>query len=303
MREQLPLEYEWEGSSKLVRSPDAKAAEFVIAASQVQQTDEGPVDVLKTERDQLDELEQEIQEKYWFMRPEYKTRQPKEQWTLTVGFDTVTVFNYSEKAELTNEQVATIAHTIGRFAATFPNLHPEISAITIADAPYDDPLEDDMGEASPRASMFMLNSYALENGIYRPELPVPRLEAVILHELAHFELDAHLEPYWEDAGFSWEKVVFSEKLDQKAHQPEACVTEYGVRGGVYEDIAESAVAYMLSGSKLNETKREILGRFDNWRRIPDIKYVKEEKIVLPKLPKELPFYVDDEATDDPADDE
>lgn len=286
-------------SVNLVRTLNQASADFVIAASQIEYIEDDELEVLKTEDETMSELWQSIQDKYWFMRPEYRNVEPTEQWMISVGRDEIPVFNYSETMVLSQEDMNRVGVTIARFGSKFPSLTPELKAITVRDMPYKDPLEDDMAVTFPDAGMFEMSTYALQSGEYRPDMPIPRLEAVVLHELAHFIMDQALEKAWTDAGFTWDHVIgYSNKLQYKANQPEACVSNYAVRGGVYEDIAESVTAYILGTPTMVMEKRELLAQSESWLRIPESSARKLDFIVPPRLPRQLYYFLDYEEADD-----
>jgi hypothetical protein len=211
----------------------------------------------------------------------YNDRKPVDAWELIVGGEAIPLYNYAEGVTLREDHVQKITVHLAQFAMCFTEYYPTPAAITVTDHLSENLTPDGVfkrhAEAQPLAEMFALTPRSLEDGIYRPDFPVERLGAVVLHELGHFGLDTAFQKGW----------------------PEDRVTSYAERFGEVEDIPESAVAYMLYPNKLTAEKKEILSQHDHWRRRPEMMYHHVPDMPAPEAPDVIRYYVDEDAVEDP----
>jgi hypothetical protein len=294
--------------TNLRQTRELRLADFVIASS-VWETIESDdqqlytdIEINKTETEQLAELYELIQAKYWFMQPEYLNMFPHQQWDIEVGNHVTPIYNYSSRVHIDPLNARRIAHSVARFSASFPDMHEPLNAITVVDHlpetvfgnSTDFPMH---AETQVYAGMIALSPLAFKDEDYRPDLPVLALEAVMIHEQAHFLLDRTLEVEWEAAGFTWEYDKTDNYELYLPSESNECVTEYGRVGGVYEDIAESVTAYLSHQGKLNITKQNIIAMRDSMLRLPEFDVSKANEIKLPQLPRELHYYLDHNRVD------
>lgn len=254
-------------------------SDYIVAAQKIQQIDGQKVTVEKTEAQILSEIRRSLPIHYWNLQHGYNDRKPRDAWELTVGEQVTPLYNYAKDVELREEQIQEITVHLALFAMHFGEFVPQLGAITITDHLSENLTRDGAfkrhAEAQPAAGMFALTPRTFEEGIYRPELPVNRIGAVVLHELVHFEMDTALSNGW----------------------PKDRVTSYSARFGRVEDIPESAVAYLLHTGQLSTEKKDRLSQHDHWLSRPNMLYEHVPDLPLPKSPDVIRYYVDETAVD------
>jgi hypothetical protein len=260
-------------------SSDLENSDYVIAGQKLRWVKDELVLLPKTETQILKEVRHSLPIHYWMLQDGYNDRKPVDAWELVVGGETTPLYNYAEGLTLREEQVQKITVHLAQFAMCFTEYYSTPAAITITDHLSENVTRDGLfkrhAEAQPLAEMFALTPRSLEAGIYRPDFPIERLGAVVLHELGHFGLDTALQKNW----------------------PKDPITSYAERFGKQEDIPESAVAYMLYPAKLSIEKKEILSQYDHWRRRPDMMYHHVPDMPAPEAPDVIRYYVDEEAVE------
>lgn len=265
---------------EIIRS-DLQDSDYVIAGQKLQRVGNEWVAVPKSEAHVIKEVRRSLPIHYWMLQDGYNDRKPVDAWEITLGDETTPVFNYAEDVALQEEHIQKITVHLAQFAMCFAEYFRPPSAITITDHLSENLTPDGRfkrhAEAQPLAEMFALTPRALEQEIYRPELPVERLGAVVLHEVAHFEMDTALSKGW----------------------PRDRITSYAEHFGKAEDIPESAVAYMLYPNKLSTEKRDILSQHDHWLRRPEMMYHHVSDMPAPEAPDAVRYFIDEDAIDDP----
>lgn len=263
---------------EIVSAP-SNESDYVVARQKYVTVGEERVVAEKSNKEIVSEVRRSLPIHYWMLQDGYSDRKPHDTWEITIGGRTTPLFNYAEGVTLREDQIQKLTVHLALFAMHFPSYDPELQAITVTD--HLSVNVDKQGlfkrhaEAQPAAAMFALTPRTLEQGIYRPDLRVERLGAVVLHELAHFEMDTVLADKW----------------------PKDRVTSYAARFGRAEDIAESTVAYLLGTGNLSDAKKERLRQYDNWLSRPNMFYAHTPDFYPPEPPDVIKYYVDEHGID------
>ena len=263
---------------EIVEAPEVES-DYVIAGQKLTEINGELVPKPKTRRQIIREVQRSLPIHYWVLQDGYNDHKPYDAWEITVGDETVPLLNYAENVTVHKEHIEQITVHLALFAMHFSEYVPSLGAITVAGHLSDNLTADGEfkrhGEAQPEADMFAISPRTLREGIYRPDLPVGRIGAVVLHELAHFEMDTALANGW----------------------PKDRTTTYAQRFGKTEDIPESAAAYLLHAAKLSPEKQEILRRHDHMFTMPDMFYEHTPDYPAPEPPDIIRYYVDEEAVE------
>lgn len=244
----------------------------------------------------------------WPLQPEYRGKQPAQQWALSIDKHNVQLYNYVPWRKLSDEHAEAMAFALALFEATFPGSIQKLQAITAVDhlkrSPYGDPKTYPAhAEAQPDNGIFAIQGpQALRlHDHYRNQLDVDSLSAVVTHEMVHMTgLDALLAADFQKGGFTWSPERTLSTRQQKivngypvfrADQPRDCVTDYGILDAE-EDACESVVAYIYTEPLLHPFKQQAIGHYDKEGHVPSYAATKIDEPSYPLLPERFSYYVE-----------
>lgn len=234
-----------------------------------------------------------IRSKYWQEADYYKQLgQPKEyiQFRLSCG-KTVEVYNWLRP--LTNTEVRAIENVLTTFAGFAGG-----DALKATQFIFIDPTVTEnpnmarrqRGHSAPMNGVTLFGP-ALEDLEYEIS-GVRRLEAVLIHELAH-KLAAAIEPQWQ-LQFQWSAHP---PKGWVCAEPHRCITEYAKILPI-DDICESVVGLLRAPTTLDPERKNFLDRSFS-RSIPEVLspviekiLVLHEGITMPEIPQRI-YYVED----------
>ena len=200
-----------------------------------------------------------MQEKLWYIRPEFLGKEPTAQWRIHLGGSALDVYNFGDPNKVGLEDVVTLAGNVALFGAHFPlpeHAQPKVLAVVdrLRLSANNRRFDASMATAHRASRLITLAraSGALSNMPYHTDFPIPTKAAVIFHELSHFDLDTTLSQEWRDAGFLWRTAATPKRKLYETYygsrvyipsRPSWCITEYA-KTSEAEDIAESATFYL-----------------------------------------------------------
>lgn len=272
-----------------------------------------------------DRVKERFESQEWFYSEYWRSKGiPSEQIEFQIGEQLITLYNFNEGLQVSDEHIDETLGVLAEFASRFPQVLDNLRWILIDNiqplSSYGDSINYPLnGEAVVNWKAFKLQPRGMSLEPHRVP-SATNFEGTLVHEMTHlidsrFEAAGWREKYkWErciDSPEDWEprevpdggKEAFYNKHTGKmaligmyALQPDECVTEYAQQN-IDDDVCDSMVAYFFDRDLLKSrstTKLSIIASQDEGllRPLVTAKRVSNDEIKLPPItPQVVNFYI------------
>jgi len=213
-------------------------------------------------------IAQRAAREHWFLSPDFQTERLLEKYEIDLGGDTVELYNFQAKP-LSERHVGLIAHSLAVFHQRLKSpAHWKLKSIQIRSKDIENGKSGHpfRGLEFPEQQRFELFPASFDEGNYRDTVNCTWLEGSTLHEAEHVNLEAVLNPLWqqhiEELGWTHTDDTLIElpggiRTTNYNQYPSRCPTVYATYQED-DDRAESVVQFLVDEEKLEGQRREIV---------------------------------------------
>lgn len=316
---ELPFKYE--------RVYDPEIADYREVRSVQTSFGDGTMVMPSTDEDIEALVRKDKEGERWYTHPDWREKgTPAEQIEITIGSETVTVYNFNHEVPFTDEHVRALSTLLQRYASYAPQILEKLKWVLIDDVQGESAWGNDQvyplnGNPHSKWGAISISPRGMDIKTPHRIAAANNFEGTVAHELTHL-IDEDFKAEWEqnhtwewcsDNPEEWELRDFGgvqrwvnretgvvSYTGQYPVKPKECVTDYA-RFNWREDVCDSLVAYMYDEELLrttSEQKHAILqGHSENATSLKvDAKRSEKSKIRLPKIePTTVRYYIEENA--------